>query len=162
MTIDEQLLYGVRYFDIRINKKDSYIHHGICTYNIRYMLVLGYLNEWADKHNEQIYISLIYENTIFEKSYEEWFKEEFESLSLLFTNLTFIGGYCKHPYRKIIETPILDIDERYWEFFNYKYTDNTLFTNILHFNPKHWANKDNDKYKQENTHDILVLDYVEL
>jgi len=163
MTIGEQLAYGVRYFDIRINKKDKYIHHGICTYKIPYMDVLVYLDKYAANSKELLYISLNYENTYFEKNYEQWFKDKFEELEDRFHNLVFIGGYCKHPYRKIINTTeLLPIYEKYWEFFNYKYTSNTLFTNILHFNPKYWAKKDNNRYKEECKDGVLVLDYVEL
>lgn len=169
LDVNEQYTYGVRYFDIRINRNTPNAKHGPVTYDVTVMQTL-YLLDSLGTEEDPIYVSLNYENGLFERKskYELWFKETFSSLVTTFRNIIFTGGYAKHPWRKIIDVPAVEMNEKYWEFSNYRWQPTTkdkikkFFINLFHFSPKYWAEKDNPTYKKEYENSNLMLDFVDL
>lgn len=167
---------GVRLFDIRVRRRElSYPSsynavsaHGLITYNVYVFDVLGWLNQKSTK-DDPVYVQLNLENL---KSEEDrdfyWFKELFNEYSESFSNIVFCGGYVKHPWHKIIDCEDPSIDQKNWEFFNYQNQPTTwgkikcFFSNLLHFCPRYWAKKDNQKYKSDGTSaEFLMLDYIQ-
>lgn len=169
LDVNEQYAYGVRYFDVRINRNTLNVKHGLVTYQVEVPEVLELLNDLSTKE-DPIYVSLNYENSLLERKskYEPWFKETFSSIATNYPNLVFTGGYAKHPWRKIIDVPAVEMNERYWEFGNYRWQPTTkdkikkFFINLSHFSPRYWAEKDNPTYKKEYENSNLMLDFVNL
>lgn len=169
LDVKKQYTYGVRYFDIRINRKSTNAKHGLVTYQIEVPQVLDILN-LLSSDGDPIYVSLNYENGLFERKseYEKWFKEAYSSLVSMYRNIIFTGGYAKHPWRKVIDVPAVEMNEKYWEFSNYHWQSTTkdkikkFFINLFHFSPKYWAEKDNPTYKKEYENSNLMLDFVNL
>ena len=169
LSIQEQYDYGVRYFDIRINRKSTNAKHGLVAYQVSVPQVLCLLNKLSTKE-DPIYVSLSYENSLFERKskYEKWFKEAYSALVSSYRNIVFTGGYAKHPWRKVIDVPAVEMNEKYWEFGNYRWEATTkdkikkFFINLFHFSPKYWAEKNNMTYKKEYENSNLMLDFVNL
>lgn len=160
---------GVRYFDIRINRGTSNAKHGLVTYETQVPEALATLNTLSTPE-DPIYVAINYENSFYERKskYEPWFKETFSSLTSTYRNLIFTGGYAKHPWRKVINVPDVQINEKYWEFSNYRWEPTTkekikkFFINLFHFSPKYWAEKDNSTYRKEYENSDLMLDFVNI
>lgn len=172
-TIEEQLELGVRMFDIRIRPYTHTISHGIVEYEGNVSEILSYLNRWVDEHDEAIFVRLCLENKSSDDRNAEiqWFKEQFKLYKEYYPYLHFCGGCAKHPWEKIVECEDPSYVEMYWTFLNFINPYLTLnqkirrvLTNILHFNPKYWAIKDNKNYKVEysDKDTYLMLDFVEL
>lgn len=167
LSIIEQYNYGVRYFDIRINRNTPYNRHGLVTYDVKVEEALRILNDMSTQV-DPIYVSLNYENGLFEpkSKYEQWFKEAYSSIVSNYRNLVFTGGYAKHPWRRVIDVPRISILEMHWEFGNFKYGKTTkdkiraLLQSIIHFNPRYWAEKNNSTYRKWYEDTNLMLDFV--
>lgn len=166
LTLEEQYNLGVRYFDIRINRAGSNAKHGFIYYKQNVELAIAWLNSMSTEE-DHIYVSLNYENGIFERKskYEPAFQQLFSSMISTYRNLTFVGGYAKHPWRKVIDVKDPVLEERYWEFSNYRWAQKKIkkfFINLLHFNPKYWAKQDNQLYRKQYKSGVLVLDFVNI
>lgn len=173
--IKAQYHKGVRLFDIRV-RRDNYSYgacsaksgHGLITYDKSIIEVLYVLNIFSTKE-DPVYIQLNLENRKWEKDKDfVWFEELFKTFAEDYSNLIFCGGYAKHPWRKIIDCEDPTIDQKNWEFMNFKWQPTTkekikrFFANLFHFSPKYWAKKDNQKYKSAGTSaDFLMLDFVQ-
>lgn len=178
LDIQSQYEYGVRLFDIRLRRAilssitsvyDVESAHGMISYNIDPWDVLYYLDT-KSTDEDPVYVQLNLENL---KSEEDrdlvWFKDVFKVYEEKYPNIRFCGGYMKHPWRKVIDCVDPTIEQRNWEFLNFTYMEDTkwnrikqFFKNVFHFSPKYWANKDNQKYKEQGTDkEFLMLDYVQ-
>lgn len=173
--IETQYHKGVRLFDIRVRRDDSSYGaysaksgHGLITYDKCIIDVLYVLDSISTKE-DPIYIQLNLENRKWEEDKDfMWFEELFKTFAKDYPSLIFCGGYVKHPWRKIIDCEDPTIDQKNWEFMNFKWQPTTkekikrFFANLFHFSPKYWAKKDNQKYKSAGTSaDFLMLDYVQ-
>lgn len=173
--IEAQYQKGVRLFDIRVRRDDSSYGaysaksgHGLITYNICIIDVLYVLDSLSTKE-DPVYIQLNLENRKQEEDKDFiWFEELFKTFAKDYSNLIFCGGYAKHPWRKIVDCEDPTIDQKNWEFMNFKWQPTTkekikrFFANLFHFSPKYWAKKDNQKYKSAGTSaDFLMLDFIQ-
>lgn len=176
--IQTQYIDGVRLFDIRLRRDwvscyshdyDAIAAHGLIEYrNIVIADVLNYLNSKSTKE-DPVYVQLNLENFKYDRDRDYvWFKELFKKCAETYQNLIFCGGYVKHPWHKIIDCEDPTIDQKNWEFMNFKWQPtmkekiNRFFANLFHFSPKYWAKKDNQKYKSAGTSaDFLMLDFIQ-
>lgn len=173
--IETQYHKGVRLFDIRVRRDDSLYGaysaksgHGLITYDKGIIDVLYVLNSISTKE-DPVYIQLNLENRKWEEDKDfMWFEELFKTFAKDYPNLIFCGGYVKHPWHKIIDCEDPTIDQKNWEFMNFKWQPTMkekikrFFANLFHFSPKYWAKKDNQKYKSAGTSaDFLMLDFIQ-
>lgn len=173
--IETQYFKGVRLFDIRVRRDDSFCGaysaksgHGLITYDIYIVDVLYVLDSMSTKE-DPVYIQLNLENRKWEEDKDFiWFEELFKTFAKDYPNLIFCGGYVKHPWHKIIDCEDPTIDQKNWEFMDFTWQPTMkekikrFFVNLFHFSPKYWAKKNNQKYKSTGTSaDFLMLDYIQ-
>lgn len=158
MTIKEQFLYGVRYFDIRVKFVNGVAKsgHGLLTYDILIDDVLGLL-QWyytkIGKGKEEVIVRLFLENskhnpTLYAKEFmmciEKW-KEKYPEL-------TFIEGGCRYDYKSYIDynIPVRVCYAEYWK------------KKLCIPWPKHWAKKHNKGlHEGDNSRQYSVYDYIQ-
>jgi hypothetical protein len=150
LTIEQQLEYGVRYFDIRV-KLDTYkirSGHGLLTYDVDVFYMVQKIAQF-----DNCVIRLTLENKKANYIQIDLFKKLCESFQGAHTNITFVGGYQKgtweHLYYFGNYIPVL---ERYWT-----YQKGRRFPF-----PKLYAWLNNKRYKAIGTDGYLMLDYVQL
>lgn len=178
LDIESQYEYGVRLFDIRVRRTylgldgstqfGVFSAHGLVTYYIYVYGILYWLNKKSTKE-DPIYVQLNLENKKTEEDRDYiWFERLFKEWQKEFSNLIFCGGYAKHPWHKIVDCKDPSIDQQTWEFMSFTWQPTIkdkikcFFSNLLHFSPKYWAKKNNQKYKSDGTSaDFLMLDYVQ-
>ena len=160
---------GVRMFDIRVRPHTGEAAHGLVTYDIDVLLVLGWLNTRAEETKEKVYIRLCCENRGNLDKDEAWFKWYWHDCKSKYNHLNFCGGYVKRGWYKLIDCKDPEYLELYRTFNVYKAKQGwkaklkSIVEYVLHPTPKYWAKKDNAKYIEEykDYQSYIMLDFVE-
>ena len=152
LTIEQQLEYGVRYFDIRLKfKEGDWIAdsgHGLLTYSCSMYYLIGLI----DKHKSCI-VRLTMENKKASDEKKFNFRIYCQELKKEFTNITFVGGYQKGTWEHLYDFGNdIPVCEKYWT-----YSKKRRFPF-----PKLYACLNNKEYKKIGTDGYLMLDYVQL
>jgi len=172
LTIEEQWECGVKYFDFRLSPNNlNKARHGLVEYDVNIDKELTFLNNMAKEYDEKIYVAINLEGSEDTAIAKYLFEDIIADYTKKYKYLTICGGFCKNPWHQIVKIDNPQKVELYWEFLNwtsdacsFKEKVKMLITNILHFSPKYWAKKNNNKWKSTELADntILVLDFVNL
>lgn len=151
LTIEEQLNMGVRYFDIRIrlDKNEDWVFaHGMVEFkNCKMFSIFKLINQ-----TKNCTVRLVLELDKVDELQEIEFKDYCKSISVVFSNINFVGGCAKYDWN----TKIYDFGNTVSKESQYK----SYFGKAIY--PKWYAIKNNKKNKQKGTDkDFLVLDFVE-
>ncbi len=174
MTIEEQLQYGVRYFDIRVkfHRGIAISGHGLMDYDIPVHSVLHTIQHFFRiAHGEDRQprlgttptIRLVLED---KRGNADRFREFFGYCTTHFPDLRFIGGWRKDPYEQII--PDTEADTAHHQYKLYQdHSARTWMEKLrgLRFPyPLYWARRDNARIKSRpwKLWDTVVMDYVQI
>jgi hypothetical protein len=152
LTIEQQLEYGVRYFDIRLKfNEGNWIAesgHGLLTYVCNIYLIFDLI----DRHSSCI-VRMTLENKKASGDMKDNFRAYCKECQSIFANTTFVGGYQKGTWEHIYDFGNdIPVCERYWT-----YNKGQRFPF-----PKLYAWLNNKRYKDIGTDTYLMLDYVQL
>lgn len=117
-TIREQLLSGVRWFNLQVSKKDDMWlgSHGIAWYNIRLRDVLKELNEYPEPIYVQLYLDRHFGNKIPLTQFKTlWFE-----CKKYYPNINFQYVWSEQDNEILWREPI-DGEEKYWTFAGAKH-----------------------------------------
>lgn len=187
MTIEEQLMYGVRYFDIRVKFRNNIAisGHGLMDYDIPVYAVLREIQKHAENeasknpYLEKVVVRILLEDR---KGHRDRFREFVQNCMERFPLIQFTGGYRTRPYEQIVK-----LEETY-EWHRYKlysepFAENwkecfrqlfkkrdaeELMKKIKGYAfpwPLYWAKRDNARYKTLpyiKLWDTIVLDFVQI
>ena len=146
LTLQEQLNYGVRYFDIRIKflKNGRAVSgHGLLTYNVDIATVLYLLDLKKD-----CTVRLTLENTKNDgiNRFRDFCKEAVKE----FTDVHFVGGCVKGTWENIVDLGWSLIKEEYWTF---------SWKHPIPY-PYMYAKANNHGYVSVGSNNFLMLDFI--
>lgn len=151
LTIEQQLEYGVRYFDIRVRVRGQKLMsgHGLLTYNVNLLKILETIEQRVG-----VVVRLTLEDTKATKEQQQTFINFCIMCELRYEKIFFVGGYQKGTWEHIYEFDHSsgDITECYWTYSKKRW---------FPF-PKLYAWLNNKRYKTIETEGYLMLDYVQL
>lgn len=148
LTLEQQLNYGVRYFDIRVKfLKNGRIvaGHGLLTYNANISDILYILDLKKD-----CTVRLTLENR--NNGGREKFREYCKSVREWFPDVDFVGGYVKGTWENIGQLGWESCLEKYWTF---------SWKHPIPF-PLMYAKKNNKEYMSNGARNFLMLDFVSI
>lgn len=146
LTLEQQLNYGVRYFDIRVKfMKDGRIvsGHGLLTYTVNIADVLYLLDLKKD-----CTVRLTLENR--NNNGRERFREFCKEVPMEFPNIEFVGGYVKGTWENIGQLGWESCLEEYWTF---------SWKHPIPF-PYMYAKRNNKGYVNVGAWNFLMLDFI--
>lgn len=158
MTIKEQFLYGVRYFDIRVKFVNGVAKsgHGIFTYNVLIDDILSLLQKYYNEQNkdkQEVVVRLFLENSKRNPTlYAKEFMMNIKTWKEKYKELIFVEGGCRYDYHSYIEhnVPTRICYAEYWK------------KKLCIPWPKHWAKKHNKELHQNDNDEIFsIYDFVE-
>lgn len=153
LTIEQQLAYGVRYFDIRVKICHNRIcsGHGLLTYKIEFGGIGNFLHKI--RLEKGCIVRLTLENKKATEEQKDSFKTMCECWKFLYSNITFVGGYQKGTWEHLYDFGNnVDVIEFYWTFSKKSWFPFPLF----------YAKKYNKWYKWYKGSNYLMLDFVQL
>lgn len=183
MTIEEQLQYGVRYFDIRVKFRNNIAisGHGLMDYDIPVYTVLRDINKTPvspTSSNTPITARLVLEDR---KGNSDRFREFVSNCQARFPDLRIIGGWRKSPFEQIV--PGMDADtakHQYSQYQDYNAPSwGVCFADLLNGDekplfrklkalrfpyPLYWAKRQNARIKAEpwKLWDTVVMDFINI
>jgi hypothetical protein len=166
ISIQEQIKYGVVYFDFRIRfKKGKVISgHGIIDYNVNVLHEFERLNSHSSDENP-FYIRLMYESGPFHKnpSVEEM-KTFVEKVKNDYPRLIFTQSHIKAPYTYIDSTTDVPTHDCYQHYRDYG--ARSLWAKLKSYKlpyPKRYAKRNNKNCRsQTDENKICIYDFVEI
>ena len=152
LSIEEQLKNCVRLFNIQVTyyKNEWVFSHGICIYTGKMHDAISKMVQYATKESP-VYFQLFLDKNFLLGQNDKEFRKLVDELNdkLKDTN--------EYPYRSNIK---LNVSEHYWSV---PWADANAKSWIDKIPlPKRHAKIHNEKYKEENKSDYLMLDFVEI
>ncbi len=158
-TIREQLDNGVKLFNLQITYYNSKWHfsHGCSIYEMDLLEALKLMKKHA-KPEKPIYFQLYLDKNFFVGQNVEKFEELVDILKDYGRNVKMLCAWVEGTNDYIYKSDIkLDVAEHYWTT---TWAKDKSWIDKLPL-PKRHAKKYNKEYRQNNTHEYLMLDFYE-
>ena len=164
LSIEEQLKNFVRVFNIQVTyyKNEWVFSHGFCIYTYKMYDAISKMVQYATPESP-VYFQLFLDKNLLLGQNNKEFRKMVDELNneLKNTNVymlyAYIEGTNEYPYISNIK---LNVSEHYWTI---SWADNNAKSWIDKIPlPKRHAKIYNEKYKEENKSDYLMLDFVEI
>ena len=164
LSIKEQLKKNVKVFNFQVAyyKKDWYISHGLCIYNITLLEILKILKQESNEDNKLYFQLYLDKNFILGQDVER-FKILFALIQSKYVdnNLRLIRCKIEGTKESLYGEGIpFELVEKYWSKGWVKMYGKTWIDSLPL--PKRWAKKNNKEIKKTVKADCLMLDFIEL
>lgn len=164
LSIEEQLKNFVRVFNIQVTyyKNEWVFSHGICIYTYKMYDAISKMVQYATPESP-VYFQLFLDKNLLLGQNNKEFRKMVDELNNELKNTNtymlyaYIEGTNEYPYRSNIK---LNVSEHYWTISWADVNAKSWIDKIPL--PKRHAKIYNEKYKEENKSDYLMLDFVEI
>ena len=164
LSIEEQLKNFVRVFNIQVTyyKNEWVFSHGFCIYTYKMYDAISKMVQYATPESP-VYFQLFLDKNLLLGQNNKEFRKMVDELNneLKNTNVymlyAYIEGTNEYPYISNIK---LNVSEHYWTISWADVNAKSWIDKIPL--PKRHAKIYNEKYKEENKSDYLMLDFVEI